>query len=64
VEFIASDFRAVLVCVDPQKLAPSFAGRMFDHALLRDLLYSVLMFGGFALAQARVPALRPVPDVK
>jgi uncharacterized protein (TIGR00290 family) len=36
-EFIASGFRAALVCVDPQKLAPSFAGRMFDAALVRDL---------------------------
>ncbi|HEY6228574.1 MAG TPA: ATP-binding protein [Verrucomicrobiae bacterium] len=36
-EFIALGFRATLVCVDPQKLAPSFAGRMFDRSLLRDL---------------------------
>jgi uncharacterized protein (TIGR00290 family) len=36
-EFIADGFRAALVCIDPQKLDPSFAGRMFDHALLRDL---------------------------
>ena len=36
-EFIAAGFRATLVCVDPRKLAPSFAGRMFDQALLRDL---------------------------
>jgi uncharacterized protein (TIGR00290 family) len=36
-EFINSGFRAALVCVDPQKLAPSFAGRLFDRALLHDL---------------------------
>lgn len=36
-EFIAAGFRAALVCIDPQKLAPAFAGRMFDHTLLRDL---------------------------
>lgn len=36
-DFIASGFRAVLVCIDPLKIAPSFAGRNFDRTLLRDL---------------------------
>ena len=35
--FIARGFRAVLVCVDPRQLDPSFAGRLFDETLLRDL---------------------------
>ncbi|HEY6538323.1 MAG TPA: ATP-binding protein [Candidatus Dormibacteraeota bacterium] len=34
---IASGFRALLVCVDPLVLAPSFAGRDFDERLLADL---------------------------
>ena len=29
--------RAVLTCVDPRKLDPSFAGRQFDAQLLADL---------------------------
>jgi len=29
--------RAVLTCVDPKQLDPSFAGRAFDHALLDEL---------------------------
>jgi uncharacterized protein (TIGR00290 family) len=36
-EMIASGLRARLVCVDPKKLSPDFAGRDFDAALLRDL---------------------------
>lgn len=36
-EMIASGIRAVLTCVDPAKLPPSFAGRAFDRTLLRDL---------------------------
>jgi len=36
-EFIASGFRAVLVCVDTTQLPASFAGRSFDTALLSDL---------------------------
>ena len=36
-EFIARQFEAVLVCVDPAAIDPSFAGRMFDTQLLRDL---------------------------
>jgi uncharacterized protein (TIGR00290 family) len=39
--FIAEGFRAVLVCVDPRKLDPSFAGRAFDERLLGDLPDSV-----------------------
>jgi uncharacterized protein (TIGR00290 family) len=36
-EFVASGFRAVLVCVDPKQLDGSFAGREFDEDLLADL---------------------------
>ena len=36
-EMIASGVRAVLTCVDPAQLAPDFAGRAFDDALLADL---------------------------
>jgi len=36
-EFIKSGFEAVLVCVDPRRLDPSFAGRRFDAELLSDL---------------------------
>ena len=36
-EFIASGFRARLVCVDPGQLDPSFCGRQFDETLLADL---------------------------
>ncbi|HET9094168.1 MAG TPA: ATP-binding protein [Solirubrobacteraceae bacterium] len=36
-EFIASGFEAILVCVDPRHLDPSFAGRRFDGELLADL---------------------------
>jgi len=36
-EMIDSGLNAKLVCVDPKKLDPSFAGREFDDALLRDL---------------------------
>lgn len=35
--FIRDGFRATLVCIDSQKLAPSFAGRTFNDALLADL---------------------------
>ncbi len=35
--FIAAGFEAVLVCVDPRQLDPSFAGRRFDAELLTDL---------------------------
>ena len=36
-EFIALGFRCHLAVVDPRHLDPSFAGRAFDDALLRDL---------------------------
>jgi uncharacterized protein (TIGR00290 family) len=36
-DFIAAGFRAHLVCVDPRKLDPAFAGRAFDAQLLADL---------------------------
>lgn len=36
-DFIAAGFRAFLVCVDPKQIDPSFCGRPFDHALLKDL---------------------------
>ncbi len=36
-EMIAAGLRAKLVCVDPKKLAPEFAGRDFDLQLLADL---------------------------
>jgi uncharacterized protein (TIGR00290 family) len=36
-EFIDAGFEAVLVCVDPSQLDPSFVGRAFDHSLLADL---------------------------
>jgi uncharacterized protein (TIGR00290 family) len=36
-EMVAGGLRAVLTCVDPRRLAPSFAGRTFDASLLTDL---------------------------
>jgi len=36
-EMIDGGLRARLVCVDPRKLPPEFAGREFDATLLRDL---------------------------
>ncbi|HZE06537.1 MAG TPA: ATP-binding protein [Solirubrobacteraceae bacterium] len=36
-EFIAAGFEAILVCVDPRRLDPAFAGRRFDAELLADL---------------------------
>ena len=36
-DMLAAGVRAVLTCVDPTVLAPEFAGRMFDAALLADL---------------------------
>ena len=36
-EMIAAGLCAKLVCGDPKKLAPEFAGREFDHQLLADL---------------------------
>ncbi len=36
-EMLAGGLRARITCIDPQQLAPSFAGREFDEALLGDL---------------------------
>ena len=36
-QIVAAGVRAVLTCVDPAQLSPSFAGRPFDEDLLRDL---------------------------
>jgi len=35
--FLAAGFRAILVCVDPRKLDPFFAGREYDERLLAEL---------------------------
>ena len=40
-DMLAAGIRAVLTCVDPSQLAPEFAGRQFDAALLADLPGSV-----------------------
>jgi uncharacterized protein (TIGR00290 family) len=40
-DMIAAGLRANLVCVDSRQLDPSFAGRDFDAALLRDLPPSI-----------------------
>jgi uncharacterized protein (TIGR00290 family) len=40
-DMIAAGIRAVLTCVDPNQLAPAFAGRQFDADLLADLPPSV-----------------------
>jgi uncharacterized protein (TIGR00290 family) len=36
-EFVDDGFEATLVCVDPRRLDPSFAGRAYDRRLLADL---------------------------
>lgn len=36
-QMVAAGLRAVITCVDPQRLPESFAGRTFDAALLADL---------------------------
>lgn len=36
-EFIGLGFKTAVVCVDPNKLDPSFAGRVIDDAFLADL---------------------------
>ena len=36
-EMIAGGLRAVITCIDPRHLAPTFAGRTFDAAFLSDL---------------------------
>ncbi len=36
-EFVDADFRAAIVCVDPRRLDPSWAGRAYDASFLADL---------------------------
>ena len=36
-EFIRYGFQTIIVCVDPKRLDPSFAGRVIDEEFLRDL---------------------------
>jgi diphthamide synthase (EF-2-diphthine--ammonia ligase) len=36
-DFIKAGFQAVLVCLDPRKLDPTFAGRSYDEHLLAEL---------------------------
>jgi len=36
-DFISQGYKAILTCVDTRVLAPSFAGRPFDEALLADM---------------------------
>jgi uncharacterized protein (TIGR00290 family) len=40
-EFIAAGFQAIIVCLDPRALDPSFAGRAYDEQFLADLPGSV-----------------------
>jgi uncharacterized protein (TIGR00290 family) len=40
-EFIAAGFEAIIVCLDPRALDPSFAGRPYDERLLAKLPASV-----------------------
>jgi uncharacterized protein (TIGR00290 family) len=40
-EFISAGFEAIIVCLDPSTLDPSFAGRPYDEQLLADLPPSV-----------------------
>ncbi len=37
VHFVDNGFRAIVVCIDPAKLDPSFAGRELDVSFFRDL---------------------------
>jgi uncharacterized protein (TIGR00290 family) len=39
--FLDAEFDAIMVCVDPAKLDPSFAGRRYDQTLLEDLPHDV-----------------------
>lgn len=36
-QMLSGGVRAILTCVDPKRIAPSFAGREFDHNLLSEL---------------------------
>jgi diphthamide synthase (EF-2-diphthine--ammonia ligase) len=40
-EFIATGFQAIIVCLDPRALDPSFAGRPYDEQLLAQLPPSI-----------------------
>jgi uncharacterized protein (TIGR00290 family) len=40
-EFIAAGFEAIIVCLDPRVVEPSFAGRSYDEELLAQLPASV-----------------------
>jgi uncharacterized protein (TIGR00290 family) len=40
-EFVSLGFRAIITCLDPKVLDPSFAGRTIDSSLLDDLPVSV-----------------------
>jgi uncharacterized protein (TIGR00290 family) len=40
-QFIASGFKAIIVCVNPALLDPGFCGRLLDHQFLQDLPSSV-----------------------
>jgi uncharacterized protein (TIGR00290 family) len=40
-EFMAAGFEAIIVCLDPRALDPSFAGRPYDEQLLAELPASV-----------------------
>jgi uncharacterized protein (TIGR00290 family) len=40
-EFVAAGFEAIIVCLDPRALDPSFAGRPYDEQLLAELPPSV-----------------------
>lgn len=40
-DFVGREFKAVVVCLDPAKLDPSFAGRLLDASFLADLPSSV-----------------------
>ena len=40
-DFISMGFRAIIVCIDPKQIDPSFCGREFDQSLLSELPASV-----------------------
>ena len=66
-EFVASGYRAHLVCVDTQQLAAEFAGREFDSALLADLPATVDPCGEngeFHTFVSRGPIFRAPIDVE
>jgi len=39
--FITAGFKTIITCVDSSQLDPQFVGRLYDHALLRELPTSV-----------------------